>query len=111
MSEELIELRNCRIQNKIKTFFPELSWEFKKGESWLVIGPNGGGKADFVKALAGQLSFVPISGSDDDYKNCFEKNVAVVSLEEAAFLIEEERKTIRDRVLNCRTISRNTQLR
>ena len=91
MSEELIALRNCRIQNKIKTFFPELSWEFKKGESWLVIGPNGGGKADFVKALAGQLSFVPISGSDDDYKNCFEKNVAVVSLEEAASLIEEER--------------------
>ncbi|MDY4131695.1 ATP-binding cassette domain-containing protein [Treponema sp.] len=91
MSEELIALRNCRIQNKIKTFFPELSWEFKKGESWLVIGPNGGGKADFVKALAGQLSFVPISGSDGDYKNCFEKNVAVVSLEEAASLIEEER--------------------
>ena len=78
MSEELIALRNCRIQNKIKTFFPELSWEFKKGESWLVIGPNGGGKADFVKALAGQLSFVPISGSDGDYKNCFEKNVAEI---------------------------------
>ena len=75
MSEELIALRNCRIQNKIKTFFPELSWEFKKGESWLVIGPNGGGKADFVKALAGQLSFVPISGSDDDYKNCFDCHI------------------------------------
>ncbi|WP_407397256.1 ATP-binding cassette domain-containing protein [Treponema sp.] len=91
MADRLITAKNCRIQNKIKTFFPMLDWEFKKGESWLVIGPNGGGKADFVKALAGQLSIVPNDDVDAEYMNCFEKSVAVVSLEEAASLIEEER--------------------
>ncbi|MBQ0040395.1 MAG: ATP-binding cassette domain-containing protein [Treponema sp.] len=91
MSEELINIHDCRIQNSTKTLFDSIDWTFSKGESWLVIGPNGGGKADFVRALAGQLEFAP-NGKDGSYSNVFGKSVSVVSLEEAAKLIEEERE-------------------
>lgn len=90
MSENLIEISDCRIQSKTKTFLSEINWTFKKGEAWLVIGPNGGGKADFVKALAGQLEFAH-NGTESAYSNSFEDSVSIVSLEEAASLIEEER--------------------
>ena len=54
----LISIDNCRIESNEKTIVPNLSWTMKSGEVWLVIGPNGGGKADFVNALAGKMSFV-----------------------------------------------------
>ena len=66
MSENLITIKNCRIQNKTKTFLQEINWEFKKGEAWLVTGPNGSGKADFIKALAGQLDFAKNSEGNSE---------------------------------------------
>lgn len=59
------------------------------GEAWLVIGPNGGGKADFLKALCGQLKIIP--NADGLYSNVFDGSVEIVSLERAAALIQEER--------------------
>ena len=46
------------------------------GEAWLVIGPNGGGKADFLKALCGQLKIVP--NADGLYSNIFDGSVEIV---------------------------------
>ncbi len=59
------------------------------GEAWLVIGPNGGGKADFLKALCGQQKIFP--NADGLYSNIFDGSVEIVSLERAAALIQEER--------------------
>ena len=59
------------------------------GEAWLAIGPNGGGKADFLKALCGQLKINP--NADGIYSNLFADSVDIVSLEKAAALIQEER--------------------
>ena len=59
------------------------------GEAWLVIGPNGGGKADFLKALCGQLKILP--NADGLCSNLFDQSVDIVSLEKAAALIQEER--------------------
>jgi ABC-type molybdenum transport system ATPase subunit/photorepair protein PhrA len=59
MQQNLLEIKNCRIQRGGTIFVPEIDWSMKTGESWLVLGPNGGGKADFVKALAGIYEFVP----------------------------------------------------
>ena len=53
MCKSLITLQNCRIENSRSVLVPELSWKMNEGEVWLVIGPNGGGKADFLNALAG----------------------------------------------------------
>ena len=40
----LIQIKNCSVQNSKKTLLNNISWEMKTGESWLVIGPNSGGK-------------------------------------------------------------------
>ncbi|MCR4735896.1 MAG: ATP-binding cassette domain-containing protein [Treponema sp.] len=89
MSENLITIKNCRIENEKKTLIPQLDWTFTSGQAWLVIGPNGGGKADFLKALGGKLFIRP--NSEGLYSSIFKDSVEIVSLEKAAELIEEER--------------------
>lgn len=92
-SEALISIVDCRIEGNEKTFVPSLSWQMNQGEAWLVIGPNGGGKADFVNALARKMSFVPnsVGESQGSFSSVFGDSVEMVSLERAAKLIEEER--------------------
>lgn len=93
MGNSLISIQNCRIESNEKTIVPNLSWRMNDGEAWLVIGPNGGGKADFVNALAGKMSFVPnsLAESQGNFFSAFTDSVEMVSLERAAKLIEEER--------------------
>ena len=88
--DALISIKDCRIDNPRKTVVPLLNWTMKKGEVWLVIGPNGGGKADFFNALAGEagLKFAPAQ----NFYNAFEKSIEIVSLEKAARIIQEERE-------------------
>ncbi len=83
-----IKINNCRIENSRGVVLSALTWEMKDGESWLVIGPNGGGKAEFLKALAGELRIVP--NSMGDCSVC--PDTELVSLERAARLIQEERE-------------------
>ena len=65
----------------------------KEGEAWLVIGPNGGGKADFVNALCGSLKILPNNSNNLSlYSNPFAESTELVSLERAAKLIQEERE-------------------
>lgn len=89
---KLITINNCRIEDSRNTIVPELSWTFTEGQSWLVIGPNGGGKADFVNGLSGLLKIVPNRQDDSLYSNVFGQSCEVVSLERAARLIQEERE-------------------
>lgn len=97
-NKSLIKINNCRIENSRGTVLEQLTWEMKAGEAWLVIGPNGGGKADFLNALDGSLglSFVPNVPADTTdipmYSNLFADSVETVSLERAARLIQEERE-------------------
>ena len=113
----LISIKNCRIENSRETVVPELDWQMKQGEAWLVIGPNGGGKADFINALAGKLKIVPnaqikpidniipssssqtnvsdnvlTDSSQAFFSSVFDDSVELVSLERAAHLIQEERE-------------------
>ena len=95
-----IVINNCRIENSRGVVLQDVSWEMKDGDSWLVIGPNGGGKADFLKALAGEEKIVPgISGACDAANRGLglaglpvPSDVELVSLERAARLIQEERE-------------------
>ena len=97
---KLIEIENCRIIHENTVGIRNFSWEMKNGEAWLIIGPNGGGKADFIKGLSGQYEIFPNevtvaeteAGANPHYSSAFGSSVAIVSLEEAARLIEEERE-------------------
>ena len=67
-----------------------VDFEFKTGEAYLITGPNGGGKADFVNALAGKVE-ISAERKDSVYESVLKEKVCIVSLEEAAALIQEER--------------------
>lgn len=90
----LITIQNCRIENSRNTLVPNISWIMNEGENWLVIGPNGGGKADFLNALAGMpgIKITPNAGDQMSlYSNTFGSSTEIVSLERAARIIQEER--------------------
>ena len=93
MSRNFITLKNCRFEDSKSVKLENINWTFNTGEAWLVIGANGSGKANFLKALAGELKIIPDSKfADSLYSNFFEQNIEIVSLEKAASLIEEERQ-------------------
>ena len=114
MKKKLISINNCRIENSKETLIQNINWTYESGQAWLVIGPNGGGKAEFLNALANEagIRFVgneknegdrplnqstwkagdrPLNQSKSSYFSSFEKSVEIVSLEKAAKIIEEER--------------------
>ena len=114
MKKKLISINNCRIENSKETLLQNINWSYESGQAWLVIGPNGGGKAEFLNALANEagIRFVgneknegdrplnqstwkagdrPLNQSKSSYFSSFEKSVEIVSLEKAAKIIEEER--------------------
>ena len=90
MERSLISLKNVRIQDLKGTKIDFLDWQMNFGEAWLVIGPNGGGKADFLQALSGKNQFVD-NATNSTLCTCFENSTETVSLERAALLIQEER--------------------
>lgn len=126
MSENLISIKNCSIQSKTKTFIEKIDWSMQTGEAWLIIGPNSGGKDIFLKALSGEYDFVPnntnnLSNANNlnqnnlnlanpnqtnenqnqsFYYSAFGKDVALVSLENAAHLIQEENERDESEYLN-----------
>lgn len=85
-----IEIKNCNIQSKAKTLISNFSWTMQEGEAWFVCGNNKSGKENFISALSSELDFACVSDKAF-YKNVFREKTALVSLEVAAKLIEEER--------------------
>lgn len=106
--KKLICIEKCRIENEKEIIIQNFSWCMCENEVWLVIGPNGGGKADFMNALShtGNLKITPNSDNlknicDNSekicqkqslYSNIFADSVEIVSLERAAKIIQEERE-------------------
>ena len=92
MCEKIITIKNCRIEDSKSIKIEKIDWTFEKGQAWLIIGPNGGGKADFLNAISGKLKIIPNDSTKDSiFSNKYENSVEIVSLERAASLIEEER--------------------
>ena len=92
MCKSLITIQNCRIENNRASLVPEFSWKMNEGEVWLVIGPNGGGKADFLNALSAASGLKITPNTDGLFSDIFYDSTELVSLERAARLIQEERE-------------------
>ena len=93
MQNPLITLQNCRIEDSQRTIIQNIFWSMQGNHVWLATGANGSGKDAFLSALAGNLCIVPnenVHGAQ--YSSAFGDSVALVSLERAALLIQEERK-------------------
>ena len=95
MKNSLISIKNCAVSDSKKTLIKNVNWQLKNGEFWLVFGENGGGKAEFLRALCGigPEKFVLNCEDNSEYFNDFldSCDCEIVSLEQAAKLIEEER--------------------
>ena len=96
-AQAIITINNCRIDSPRSTVIPKINLQMNENERWLVIGPNGGGKADFFNALSGEtgLHFVPNTQGTLEvplFSNIFADSSEIVSLEKAARLIQEERE-------------------
>ena len=96
-AQAIITINNCRIDSPRSTVIPRINLQMNANERWLVIGPNGGGKADFFNALSGEtgLHFVPNTQGTLEvplFSNIFADSSEIVSLEKAARLIQEERE-------------------
>ena len=74
------------IEKNERILIESLTWKPRRGEVWLIIGPNGGGKSFLADALSGAAAV-------DGRRLPQAEKTAVVSLEAASALIEEERKT------------------
>ncbi len=88
----LIKIENCRIENSRSILIQNMSWEMNAGEVWLVTGPNGSGKADFLNALSGTTGIKITPNTDGLFSDIFSDSTELVSLERAARLIQEERE-------------------
>ena len=96
-SKNLITIKKCNIEDSKGIVIKDFSWTIKEGESWLIIGRNGSGKAEVLKALVSGngYKFVPCFSKDNIeslYSNPFINSSDLVSLEVAARLIQEERE-------------------
>lgn len=89
--KNFISINECRIESARGTLLENVSWKMRSGEAWLVVGANGSGKTNFLNALAGEgARFVP-NKDGALFSNVFENSTEIISLENAAALIEEER--------------------
>lgn len=85
-----ILLRHCDIRDGTNAILRSVSFSMKDGERWLVTGLNDSGAGALIGALCGKKEILP--SGDGCYENGFGESVALVSLEAAAWLIEEERR-------------------
>ncbi len=110
--ETFVKIENCAVKGQLKNVLKNVSWQMKDCESWLIIGANGSGKSEFVSALDSQndaqLKFVPNelsileqkNAKNPEYFSIFDKKTMLVSLENAAKLIEKERALDESEILN-----------
>lgn len=114
MAMRLVTIEDCSVQDRFRTLLPRVDWQMCDGEAWLVTGPNGGGKDAFVRALASQAQFVPNEARHPAvplFSSVFSPTegrggTAVVSLEAAAALIEEERRLDESEYMDKQDIGR-----
>jgi molybdate transport system ATP-binding protein len=86
-----IEIKNCRVADARRDYLRNISWKYSKGQTWLVTGGSKSGKEHFAAALAQSLLIIP-EESGGSFESAFLQKSALVSLENAAVLIAEERR-------------------
>jgi zinc transport system ATP-binding protein len=85
MSETILKVKNLNVKFRKEEVIRNLSFEVKKGEFLIVVGPNGSGKTTLFKAILGliplegeiiwqeakipKISYLPERLSQDKFKN------------------------------------------
>ena len=90
MEKTFVEIENCSVKNKRATLLAKVDWQMQSGEVWVLLGGSGGGKEDFAKALADEYEITPNTGGS--FFSEFAGKTSLVSFEQVAHIIEEERR-------------------
>jgi len=51
----VLKVNHISIRHQDNIIFPATSWQVKKGENWAIIGENGSGKSNLIRAICGRL--------------------------------------------------------
>ena len=57
-SDDLIRLENVTLRVGGRWILPDSSWTIRRGQNWVVSGPNGSGKTSLTAALTGEVPVV-----------------------------------------------------
>ena len=57
-SDDLIRLENVTLRVGGRWILPNTSWAIRRGQNWVVLGPNGSGKTSLTAALTGEVPVV-----------------------------------------------------
>jgi len=60
----VLEVNHISIRHQDKIIFPATSWQVKKGENWAIMGENGSGKSNLIRAICGRL---PLTAGKIEY--------------------------------------------
>ena len=59
--QAVLEVSGLRVARGRTTILHDLAWRVRRGEHWVILGPNGSGKTSLLKVLNGHLP--PTAGS------------------------------------------------
>jgi iron complex transport system ATP-binding protein len=55
MVKPILSLRHLTLERETKAILTDINWEVRRGEHWVILGPNGSGKTSLLSALTGYL--------------------------------------------------------
>ena len=62
-----MELDNVSVSLSGRRILHGITWRWRRGESWAVLGANGSGKSTFLRLVAGELHPDPVAGGRRTY--------------------------------------------
>ena len=62
-----MQLDNVNVSLSGKRILHGITWRWRRGESWAVLGANGSGKSTFLRLVAGELHPDPVDGGQRTY--------------------------------------------
>src|ERR1700677_4954226 len=92
----ILNISGLRITRGETVILDDLSWEVKRGEHWVILGPNGSGKTSLLSALAAYLT--PSAGTvevlgerfgESDWRE-LRKSIGMVSSSVRQLMADEE---------------------
>ena len=93
MPPPLVQLDNVNISLSGKRILHGLTWRWRRGESWAVLGANGSGKSTFLRLVAGELHPDPVDGGRRTYGLGGEVSACAAGVrEQVAFVSPEQQE-------------------
>jgi len=93
----LVQLDDVSVSLAGKRILHGVSWRWRPGESWAVLGANGSGKSTFLRLVAGELHPDPVDGGRRTYGLNGELSTSAVGVREHVAFVSPEQQ---ERYLN-----------